>query len=170
MRAEIKIITFLMWILSGILVSCSVADIPDDGVISPVSAPDNVSDFFEEHLPDHSQFLSRADFKFSDREFSETECFLINSMSEFKAVAADGLEVPDIDFRKYSLIIGQCVLGDPGYALLEQTVSLQDDEMVLKLEYIKVDGFVPCVITNFYFWGLYPKLPDLPLEVDLDII
>ena len=76
----------------SVFVSCSVPDVPDDGVISPVSAPDNVSAFFEEHLPDHSQSLGRA-------EFSESECFLVNSKSEFKDVVADGVKVPDIEFK-----------------------------------------------------------------------
>ncbi len=169
MAMKSNIIVSLL-LMGCFFLSCSVADIPDEGVVSPVSAPDYISAFFEEHLPKHSQSFYQADFKFSDREFSENECFLINSKSEFKAVIADGVQVPDIDFKRYSLIIGQCVLGDPGYTLREQVIDLESDEMVLQLEYIKVDGVVPCVITNFYFWGLYPKLPDLPLEVEMDII
>lgn len=157
-------------LMGWLFVSCSVADIPDEGVISPVSAPDDIIAFFEEHLPKNSQTFCQTDFKFSDMEFSENECFLINSKSEFKAVVTDGVEVPDIDFRQYSLIIGQCVLGDPGYTLREQVVGLESDEMVLQLEYMKEGGVSPCIITNFYFWGLYPKLPDLPLEVEMDII
>lgn len=86
---KLNILVFFLLAMS-FFVSCSVPDVPDDGVISPVSAPDNVSAFFEEHLPDHSQSLGRADFKFSDREFSESECFLVNSKSEFKDVVADG--------------------------------------------------------------------------------
>ena len=105
-------------------------------------------------------------------EFGESECFLINSKSEFKAVVTDGVEVPlpDIDFKKYSLIIGKCTLGDPGYVLDEQAVHTEGDHMKLQLQYRRLDGFFPCVVTDFYFWGLYQKLPDLPLEVDLDII
>ena len=98
MGVKLNILVFFLLAMS-VFVSCSVPDVPDDGVISPVSAPDNVSAFFEEYLPDHSQSLGRADFKFSDREFSESECFLVNSKSEFKDVVADGVKVPDIDFK-----------------------------------------------------------------------
>lgn len=169
MGVKSNILVFFLLAMS-VFVSCNVLDVPDDGVISPVSAPDNVSAFFEEHLPDHSQSLGRADFKFSDREFSESECFLVNSKSEFKDVVADGVKVPDIDFKRYSLIIGQCVLGDPGYVLEKQVVYPGENDMELRLVYRTLDGVSPCVVTNFYFWGLYPKLPDMPLEVDMDII
>lgn len=98
MGVKLNILVFFLLAMS-VFVSCSVPDVPDDGVISLVSAPDNVSAFFEEHLPDHSQSLGRADFKFSDREFSESECFLVNSKSEFKDVVVDGVKVPDIDFK-----------------------------------------------------------------------
>lgn len=169
MGVKLNILVFFLLAMS-VFVSCSVPDVPDDGVISPVSAPDNVSAFFEEHLPDHSQSLGRADFKFSDREFSESECFLVNSKSEFKDVVADGVKVPDIDFKRYSLIIGQCVLGDPGYVLEKQVVYPGENDMELRLVYRTLDGVSPGVATNFYFWGLYPKLPDIPLEVEMDII
>ena len=162
--------SLILIVLAGLFVSCSVEDVPADGRVTPVYASDEVEAFFLEYLPENSYRGSAVDFAFSDRDYSQTECFLINSMEEFRGVVSDEVEVPHINFKKYSLIIGQCVLGDPGYVLEKQVVYPGENDMELRLVYRRLDGVSPCVITNFYFWGLYPKLPDLPLTVNLDII
>lgn len=127
--------------------------------------------FFDTYLPaSESSSLSDMIFNFPDLDYQSNECMLVNSRKEFRDLLTVEVPLPDIDFKKYSLIIGKCTLGDPGYVLDEQAVHTEGDHMKLQLQYRRLDGFFPCVVTDFYFWGLYQKLPDLPLEVDLDII
>ena len=88
----------------------------------PVTPSQDVSDFFDAHLSGHE-----TDFNFSYMDCYETECFLINSVEEFRAIAPEPIELPDIDFAKYSLIVGQHVFEEPRYSLESQAVETGTD-------------------------------------------
>ena len=158
-------------VVAIVLCSCSNKEQGPDGFSYPVAPPSEVVSFFDTYLPaSESSSLSDMIFNFPDLDYQSNECMLVNSRKEFRDLLAVEVPLPDIDFKKYSLIIGKCTLGDPGYVLDEQAVHTEGDHMKLQLQYRRLDGVFPCVVTDFYFWGLYQKLPDLPLEVDLDII
>ena len=115
---------------------------------------------------------SEVKFNFSEIDFGETECFLINSTEEFEAVAPPSVVLPVIDFEKYTLIIGQHLLGDPGYSFGKQAVDTDTEsgKMTLNLVYSRMGGASPTVITTFYVWGLYSKLPGSAIDVKITII
>jgi hypothetical protein len=157
-------------VVAIVLCSCSNKEQGPDGFSYPVAPPSEVVSFFDTYLPaSESSSLSDMIFNFPDLDYQSNECMLVNSRKEFRDLLTVEVPLPDIDFKKYSLIIGKCTLGDPGYVLDEQMVHAESDHMKLQLCYRRLDGVSPSVITDFYFWGLYQKLPDLPLEVDLDI-
>ena len=91
-------------------------------------------------------------------------------MEEFEAVAPPSVVLPVIDFEKYTLIIGQHLLGDPGYSFEKQVVDTESDKMTLNLVYKQLKGGTPAIMTIFYFWGLYDKLPEKTLTVNKIII
>lgn len=74
--------------------------------------------------------------------------------------------------RKYTLIIGQHLLGDPGYSFEKQAVDTDTEsgKMTLNLVYSRMGGASPTVITTFYVWGLYSKLPGSAIDVKITII
>ena len=133
---------------------------------------DRVTAFFTTHLPESSYNCSEVKFNFSEIDFGETECFLINSTEEFEAVAPPSVVLPVIDFEKYTLIIGQHLLGDPGYSFEKQAVDTDTEsgKMTLNLVYSRMGGASPTVITTFYVWGLYSKLPGSAIDVKITII
>lgn len=158
-------------VVAIVLCSCSNKEQGPDGFSYPVAPPSEVVSFFDTYLPaSESSSLSDMIFNFPDLDYQSSECVLVNSKKEFRGLLTREVSLPDIDFEKYSLIIGKCVLGDPGYVLEDQVIHMGSDHMELKLQYRRLDGVSPSVVTDFYYWGLYQKLPDLPLEVDLDII
>ena len=76
-------------------------------------------------------------------------------MDDFKAVAPESVTLPEIDFDKYTLIIGQVVMGSPGYRFVSQSIHTD----TLKVVYKNLGGGSPDTMTSYYFWGLYDKLP-----------
>ena len=161
----------LAFVLAVVLCSCSNKEQRQEGFINPVVPSSEVVAFFDVHLPvSDGSSPSEVIFDFSELEYHSSECVLVNSKKEFRGLLTREVSLPDIDFVKYSLIIGKCALGDPGYVLEEQVIHMGSAHMELKLQYRRLDGVSPSVVTDFYYWGLYQKLPDLPLEVDLDII
>ena len=117
-----------------------------------------------------SYYNSVVVFYLSEIHGKETECFLINSTEEFEAVAPPSAVLPVIDFEKYTLIIGQHLLGHPGYSFEKQAVDTESGKMTLNLVYSKMGGASPTVITTFYVWGLYSKLPGSAIDVKITII
>lgn len=128
----------------------------------PVTPSQDVSDFFDAHLSGHE-----TDFNFSYMDCYETECFLINSVEEFRAIAPEPIELPDIDFAKYSLIVGQHVFEEPRYSLESQAVETGTDVLTLNMVYRVLDGAAPAVEAPYYFWSIYDKLPEYEVNVNI---
>ena len=151
-------------LLSGAgFAGCSESDEqPTAAGTPPVTPSRDVSDFFDAHLSGHE-----TDFNFSYMDCYETECFLINSVEEFRAIAPEPIELPDIDFAKYSLIVGQHVFEEPRYSLESQAVETGTDALTLNLVYSEFRGIAPAMVAPYYFWGLYDKLPEYEVNVNI---
>ena len=135
----------------GLFASCAEIKPNDDAGILPVTASEDVESFFETYLPPSDYSYSNTSFNFGE----ETECFVINDVDDFKTVAPESVTLPEIDFDKYTLIIGQVVMGSPGYRFVSQSIHTD----TLKVVYKNLGGVSPAIITSYYFWGLYDKLP-----------
>lgn len=172
MKSNVLILKAVLLLLGGNLVACDDSKEPEVVGTPPVAASEEVTAFFTTHLPESSYNCSEVKFNFSEIDFGETECFLINSTEEFEAVAPPSVVLPVIDFEKYMLIIGQHLLGDPGYSFEKQAVDTDTEsgKMTLNLVYSRMGGASPTVITTFYVWGLYSKLPGSAIDVKITII
>lgn len=172
MKSNVLILKAVLLLLGGNLVACDDSKEPEVVGTPPVAASEEVTAFFTTHLPESSYNCSEVRFNFSEIDFGETECFLINSTEEFEAVAPPSVVLPVIDFEKYTLIIGQHLLGDPGYSFEKQAVDTDTEsgKMTLNLVYSRMGGASPTVITTFYIWGLYSKLPGSAIDVKITII
>lgn len=60
----------------------------------PVTASADVSAFFKTYLPSSSSSHPEPEFNFSEIDDRDIECFVINSMEEFEAVAPPSVELP----------------------------------------------------------------------------
>ena len=153
MKTRILTLTAALLLLGG-FVACNDSEESEYIGTPPVTASADVS----------------ALFNFSEIDDRDIECFVINSMEEFEAVAPPSVELPVIDFDKYTLIIGQHWMGHPGYSFEKQAVDTESDKMTLNLVYKQLKGGTPAIMTIFYFWGLYDKLPEKTLTVNKIII
>ena len=154
--------TFLYcFLFLGLFASCKGIDPIGDAGILPVTAPEDVESFFESYLPPSDYSYSNTSFNFGE----ETEYFVINDVDDFKAVAPESVTLPEIDFDKYTLIIGQVVMGSPGYRFVSQSIHTD----TLKVVYKNLGGASPTTMTSYYFWGLYDKLPKAVVNIDICI-
>lgn len=171
MKTHILILTAALLMLGG-FVACNDSEESKYIGTPPVTAPADVSAFFKTYLPPSSSSHPEPEFNFSKIDDRDIECFVINNMEEFEAVAPPAVELPVIDFDNYTLIIGQHWMGDPGYSFEKQAVDTdsESDKMTLNLVYKRLGGAHPSSMTNFYFWGLYTKLPEKTLTVNKIII
>ena len=169
MKTRILTLTAALLLLGG-FVACNDSEESEYIGTPPVTASADVSAFFKTYLPSSSSSHPEPEFNFSEIDDRDIECFVINSMEEFEAVAPPSVELPVIDFDKYTLIIGQHWMGHPGYSFEKQAVDTESDKMTLNLVYKQLKGCTPAIMTIFYFWGLYDKLPEKTLTVNKIII
>ena len=157
MKSNVLILKAVLLLLGGNLVACDDSKEPEVVGTPPVAASEEVTAFFTTHLPESSYNCSEVKFNFSEK---------------FEAVAPPSVVLPVIDFEKYTLIIGQHLLGDPGYSFEKQAVDTDTEsgKMTLNLVYSRMGGASPTVITTFYIWGLYSKLPGSAIDVKITII
>ena len=70
---------------------------------------------------------------------------------------------PEIDFEKYSLVICHFFTGYIGYCVSKQYIV--KNTLYFEIGYKYEGGLLYTSSTNNYFAALYPKLPDVELEV-----
>ena len=145
--------------------------IPEDGeVVKPIELPerhlwteesDKVTKlcyFFNEGLPIGTR--SNSFFVGSDKD----ECYVINNLNELKSIYCGDKEMPELDFNKYTLVIGQKVMPKVFYPVLSQELEFFDKKCELKLH-------VPALTAEnktdlpLYYWALYPKLKTEDISV-----
>ena len=136
--------------------------IPDDGVVlSPIKLYDEsgictrqedcmILDFFNYQLPIGKS--SNSFFIDSDKN----ECYVINSLEELKSIYKGNVEIPEIDFERYTLVIGQEILSDFYYPVYKQDLMFSDHKCHLTL-YVPDFDLENNTTQYFYYWALYPK-------------
>lgn len=125
--------------------------------------PEQVSVFFENRLPITSE--SSCFFKSNKEDIF----YVMNSMEELQAIYSCEEKLPEIDFTKYSVVIGQKRMPNSYYSVSNQKIV--EFSGVLELNIITKtlsEGVWPSYST-MYYWGVYPKLPNKKLNVNVEI-
>ncbi|MDO5615571.1 MAG: hypothetical protein Q4G16_05230 [Cruoricaptor ignavus] len=131
-------------------------------IIPIVDIPKDVSNFLEKGLPNTSEsecfFISQDDDIF----------YLINNIEDFRDVYSCDDELPEIDFTKYSLIIGKKEMPNSFYLLADQYIEETEMLNLTIVATLPKSGHWPA-FNDFYYWGIYPKLPNKELIVNINI-
>ena len=138
----------------------------DDPIeIKLVSMDGGVYAFFKKNLFDA---YNRGKICF---DIKDDTCYRIDSMEELAAFYTGTDELPAIDFSINTLLLGGKVYVDPDTDVenCKKVLSESEDGYALNLytrhmEEWGVPGIYPLQI---YYWGLYPKLEDKEITVNL---
>jgi hypothetical protein len=86
------------------------------------------------------------------------------------SIAPSDVELPEIDFKKYTLVIGQHGMG-AGYQLERQFIDTESDMPRLNLVYSgsETGGSLTAMLTYCY-WGVYPKLSEKTMNLSITYI
>ena len=136
-------------------------------VISSVLADESINAFFEKYLPSLSG--AEPECFFAGINEKENKCVIINSMDELKKhfLCSSNL-LPAIDFNSYTLIIGQYYhMPSFGYHVVEQYLMRGVTNLELN---INVEGpeYGLGVLTTLYYWGIYPKVQNKTINVNIN--
>ena len=163
---------YLFILLAAIaFVACS--DEEETNIIRPVNAPADVKAFFQSEIGkefgESNTILSDTRIVHSPvggdvRMPSPDTCCVINSRAELAAIYAGEKQLPDIDFTKYTLVVGKEEMPQSPFIL--EGMSLTEEENLLVLT-LKVKSTENCLMIDYQmrYWALYPKLPGKPIMV-----
>lgn len=159
--APVEDFSYLVTVDDVIETSCNI--VRSDDYIYPVSPSDEVEAFLMTYLPPKtSSFPPGFDFD------EKPSCFLINSTSELEEIVLlTKVDIPFIDFDRYTLIVGRFITGAPRYTYKDQKISFKSGRPVLTVTYEEHEGMCPCVMMRYNFWGLYDKLQYTEIELNM---
>ena len=96
----------------------------------------------------------------------ENMVYVINSQQELADIYVGKKKLPEIDFDKYTLIIGQQIMPYCGFYVAKKELLADDSGLILNLYARNDRESLPCASQNLYFWGLYPKLSQKTITVN----
>ena len=165
---------FAMLMLAVGMSSCSSDD--EDNIVPQINtANGTIEDFFNTEFPvTHDSFEYSNSHSFFCEEKSgiksaitENIVCVINSRKELADIYLGEKEIPEIDFEKNTLIIGQQIMPCLGFYVAKKELLADDDGLVLTL-YAKNDLVnLPLALMNLYYWELYPKLSQKNISVNV---
>ena len=151
------------------LTSCS-DDEEDKNVIPSIDvAGTPIASFFDTELPElHQRSGSTQGTKsfFYDpnllggTNIYENAVCVINSRLELANIYLGEKELPEIDFDKYTLILGQQIMPYHGFYVAKKELVAEDNGLVLNLyarNDARKDENLAAALQVLSFWGLYPK-------------
>ena len=166
---------------TAMIVGCTSSDNDeDDSIIMPVNMNDGpVAEFFKTELPEmhsSSDYYHQTESFFINPEFLDGVAIVedivcvINSREELADVYLGNKDLPEIDFDKYTLIIGQQIMPFLGFYVGKKELVADNNGFVFKL-YARHDGKddeVRATALQFlYFWAFYPKLSQKTITVNV---
>lgn len=126
-------------------------------LIEPVDANAQLGEFFKTEL---------CGF-FDQTEWDEEKLLVINSDSELQSAYTGDKPLPDIDFSRYTLILGKDWAANGSYQLNEIRLWDNGDDYTLDIDILQY-VWVTCVaaVQELYYWKLYSKLDNKPITLN----
>ena len=152
------------------LTSCSSDDketeAEDVNAIRPIDVKNTPIDaFFNTELSgvfgySTSFFCESAEWNGLPVPINKNLVYVINSREELADIYLGEKELPEIDFDKYTLILGQQIMPYLGFYVGKKELVKGEDTLILNLHArhdSRSDENLPTMLQILYFWGLYPK-------------
>ena len=103
--------------------------------------------------------------------FKENTCYRINSMEELASLYQGSDVLPEIDFDKYTLLLGSKIYTDTDTDVENVKPILfeteKDYQLNLYTHHLEGEWGSPCINLQLLYFGFYPKLKDKEIVVNL---
>ena len=136
-----------------------------------------LADFFnaELHHPYYMDGGQAIPGFFGELEWDAQPCYLINSMEEFQAVYKGTKQLPEVDFDKYSVLVGRNYGVDGSESLGDSNFYLNDEgdhyRMSLSiLHNTNPNYFYASAIIDLFYWDVYPKKESKPITLERRVV
>lgn len=110
---------------------------------------------------------------FGELEYDAQPCYLINSMEEFQAAYKGNEQLPEVDFERYSVLVGRTYRIDGSESLGIYNLVDEDDHYRMYLGILRnvnPDYGYTCDIGDLFYWELYPKRESKPINIERRVV
>ena len=134
-----------------------------------------LSIFFQSELHDpfYNDFGVASSTFFGELEWDAQPCYLINSMEEFRAAYQGDEQLPEVDFDRYSVLVGRTYRIDGSESLRSFSLVDEGDHYLMAiviLRNINPNYGYTCDIGDLFYWNIYPKLETKPITIEKSTI
>lgn len=110
---------------------------------------------------------------FGEQEYDAQPCYLINSMEEFQTAYKGNEQLPEVDFERYSVLVGRTYRIDGSESLGIYNLVDEDDHYRMYLGILRnvnPDYYYTCDIGDLFYWELYPKRESKPINIERRVV
>lgn len=110
---------------------------------------------------------------FGELEYDAQPCYLINSMEEFQTAYKGNEQLPEVDFERYSVLVGRTYRIDGSESLGIYNLVDEDDHYRMYLGILRnvnPDYYYTCDIGDLFYWELYPKRESKPINIERRVV
>ncbi len=143
----------------------SMDDIKANSHLQPLSdVEEQIAKFLDAATASEDQKNCQINFHGEGEEVYSDAAYVINDRDHLAEIYTGGEEIPEISFDRYTLIVGRAAMPGSATSLAYFDVSSGSDSTVLNL-YLHESGIGNAMITNTFFWGLFPKFENEGLVI-----
>lgn len=173
-----KTLLFILPLLAMLLLPACSDDEDHRTEIPQVEADNELKEFMYAILPDHvSDIGEEFPFTTSFDDNGRPRPLIINCQTDFersfRTEESNINQFPQIDFEKYSFVVGMVFyLSEKRVPekSLGQKLYKSGNEYLMELNYAYQTSFDVFSTTYLTYWGLYPKLNNLPIKSNINYI
>jgi hypothetical protein len=110
---------------------------------------------------------------FGELKYDAQPCYLINSMEEFLAAYKGNEQLPEVDFERYSILVGRTYRIDGSESLGIYNLIDEDDHYRMHLAILRnvnPDYLYTADIGDLFYWELYPKREPKPINIERRVV
>ena len=119
---------------------------------------ESLAEFFKKSFPQEKdgEGTNVTDVPFGGFNKQGSVCKVISSYDELKSSYQGNEILPEVDFSRYSLVIGRAWLN-VGYKFKKLTMTKEEGNTVVALHFTVLYDAVFALVTYYYYWALCPK-------------
>ena len=162
-KGRFLLLSALLLVMAAMTTACC-----SDEEILPiidVSEQENLISFFQKEHLEKGYDRGMSNGFFGDKR--NDTCIVVSSREEFTYLYRGDHPLPEVDFSKNSLIIGQSKVEQGGYFVEKQVLIKKNNEYQLDLYIRQGEGYHDQWITIVRYWGIYPKLQKKKITINL---
>ena len=120
-----------------------------------------VADFFDFYLKD--RYFAMADSIVEGQHYSLN---VVNSQEELQKLYSGDMKLPDIDFNRYTLLMGYIFFPSRGTYPSSFELTEKDGQYTYDIRLVtNLQDMNTCDAWTYYYWRLYPKLSSKEVKV-----